>query len=301
MNEHHSQAFEHWNHAVQAICGRFVTHCADGAEPFVGHIAHRNLDGLNVADIHVNARAIVRERGKAGRADDRFYFLVLQRHGRMSVQNAQQHFVLEPGELALLDSAQGYEMRPQGLINQLSVHLGRESVERALPASAPRFGKLASGSLSARLLKTLLLQLSEDDAASSEHQGHALQDALLSLVVPLLRGAPPKAAHPSLRSLAERLIQDSLLEPLSPNDLATRLNVSVRQLYRQFAGDGDSLCRFIQRQRLERSAQELVGGTLPITTLAYKWGFTDAAHFSRLFKRHYGLSPRRYRDLQGIG
>ena len=39
-----------------------------------------------------------------------------------------------------------------------------------------------------------------------------------------------------------------------------------------------------------------------ISTIGAHWGFLDAAHFSRVFKETYGLSPREYRlsrDLTG--
>lgn len=292
--------FDHWNHAVHAVCGRFVTQRSSITEHFVGAIQHHELGGLNLADIHVNARSIRRERGSATRGDDRFYFLVLQRHGSMAINRDGQPFTLHPGDMALLDSAQTFEMQPQGLINQLSIHLCRDAVDRLLPTGACRFGKLEQASLSGRLLHGMLQQISEGEMnlnAASRH-GTALQDALISLLQPSLRADDIPETGSPLRRLAERLINEALLSPPTPAELAARLNVSVRQLYRQFELDGDSVCRYIQRQRLHSSARELAqtgSEALAITTIAYKWGFTDSAHFSRVFKRHYGMPPKDYR------
>ncbi|CAD5106894.1 transcriptional regulator FeaR [Zestomonas carbonaria] len=292
--------FDHWNHAVQAVCGRFVTQRAWHSDAFVGDIQHRDVGGLNFADISTNAIAISRERGNPARADDRYYFLVMQRQGVMAINHGIQQFVLQPGDIALLDSVQAFEMRPQGLIKQLSIHLCRDAVDRLLPASARRFGKLEQESPTGRLLRGMLQQIATGDmspAADSQH-GAALQDALIALLQPSLNDEQlPEVGRP-LRRLAEKLINESLPEAPTPTELAARLNVSVRKLYRQFEIDGDSICRYIQRQRLERSARELEdtsGNALPITTIAYKWGFTDSAHFSRVFKQHYGLSPKTYR------
>ena len=97
----------------------------------------------------------------------------------------------------------------------------------------------------------------------------------------------------------QKVIDESLGQPgLSPVNLASRLNISVRHLYRLFEEQGDSVCRYIQRARLQRSADDLANPILKtesITTIAYKWGFTDSAHFSRVFKQCYGVSPRAYR------
>ncbi|WP_437880336.1 transcriptional regulator FeaR [Pseudomonas sp. LRF_L74] len=299
MTVHSSQDFDHWNHTVHAVCGRFVTQRADVDDAFVGTIQPHDLGGLNVADIHINASSIKRERGSLSRADDRFYFLILQRQGVMAINQTQEQFVLHPGELALFDSSQAFEMLPQGLVNQLSVHLNRDAVERVLPPSARRFAKLEQHSLSANLLRGLLQQIAKGhlQPVADTRDGNALQDALINLLQPTLPSLSPESGRP-LRRLAERLINDALPEAPSPTQLAASLNVSVRQLYRQFEMDGESICRYIQRQRLERSARELADDAAPITSIAYKWGFTDSAHFSRTFKRHFGASPREYRLSQ---
>ena len=73
----------------------------------------------------------------------------------------------------------------------------------------------------------------------------------------------------------------------------------MRHLYRLFEEQGDSVCRYIQRTRLQRSADDLANPILKtesITTIAYKWGFTDSAHFSRSFKKQFERSPKDYRS-----
>src|ERR1700761_4411773 len=38
-----------------------------------------------------------------------------------------------------------------------------------------------------------------------------------------------------------------------------------------------------------------------ITEIAYRWGFNDSAHFSRLFKASFGMSPTQYRSSRRLG
>ena len=38
-----------------------------------------------------------------------------------------------------------------------------------------------------------------------------------------------------------------------------------------------------------------------ITEVAYRWGFNDSAHFSRLFKASFGMSPTQYRSSRRLG
>ena len=35
-----------------------------------------------------------------------------------------------------------------------------------------------------------------------------------------------------------------------------------------------------------------------ITDIAYHWGFSDAARFSRAFRDQFGVTPRRFRQTQ---
>ncbi|WP_260867741.1 helix-turn-helix domain-containing protein [Streptomyces sp. SAJ15] len=64
---------------------------------------------------------------------------------------------------------------------------------------------------------------------------------------------------------------------------------------------GVSVAAWIRRSRLERCRRDLVDPLLrsrPIHAIAWKWGLTDPAHFSRSFRVvAYGMSPRDYRRL----
>lgn len=54
----------------------------------------------------------------------------------------------------------------------------------------------------------------------------------------------------------------------------------------------------MRRCRLERCAENLRDpalGDLNLTQIAYRWGFNDSAHFSRVFKEEFGQTPSDYR------
>lgn len=302
MNHQNHLAFEHWNDVVQAVCGRFTTRRPVPDRPFFGDIRHHALGGLNIADIRTNADAIRHEQGRAARGDDRFYFLVMQRQGSMAVGNDRQQFLLHPGDMALLDSAQTFEMHPLGMINQLSVHLEREAVDRYLPASSHRLCKLSQDSFNSPLLQTLLNQLTavrlDGTAPDALQHGASLQSVLIRFLEPLLENPAAANAQRNLLRQAQDLIAKTLQDPLRPGELANRLQVSVRQLYRQFEQNGETLQRYTLRLRLERCADDLKAPGkqgVSVAGIACQWGFTDPAYFSRAFKRHFGLTPAAYR------
>ncbi|MEU8222539.1 helix-turn-helix transcriptional regulator [Kribbella sp. NPDC048915] len=85
---------------------------------------------------------------------------------------------------------------------------------------------------------------------------------------------------------------------LGPAQLAAVHNVSVRYLYKLFAEHHRSLEQWLITERLRGAARELkdpAGDHLPISAIAARWGFDDAAHFARRFRAAYGVTPREWR------
>jgi AraC-like DNA-binding protein len=86
---------------------------------------------------------------------------------------------------------------------------------------------------------------------------------------------------------------------LSAARLAAEHHISERQLYRILSRAGVSLGEWVRTQRLEQCRRDLAsarGERATIESIASSWGFVSAPHFSRAFKRAYGVSPRQWRD-----
>ncbi|MGI3226497.1 helix-turn-helix domain-containing protein [Streptomyces sp. GTA36] len=102
----------------------------------------------------------------------------------------------------------------------------------------------------------------------------------------------------TLRVAAVKIaIEKSLAQhDLSPRMIAKSLGISLRTLHRLFAESGDSPMAFARRRRLQKAHDDLVrsGNTDRITDIAARWNFSDASHFIRNFKAHYGVTPAVY-------
>ncbi len=105
----------------------------------------------------------------------------------------------------------------------------------------------------------------------------------------------------SMRTLerAKEYIEQNLGDmDLTPDRVALAQNVSTRTLHRLFEADGHTISGWIRLRRLEHCRMDLTdraSGELSISRIGARWGLYDAAHFSRLFKSSYGVSPRAYR------
>lgn len=308
LSSNDAAAFECWSASLRAACGSLATTPSQHHRLFVGDVCRRDFGGLGIAHVRTNAGHIARQRANADHGDDQYCFLIFQRSGRQRIQQAGQTIELTAGDLAVVDSAKAFVIEPDGLIENVSTHLLRSTVEQQLKGRA-LFGKLSRNCVSTRLIRTLIHSVSDPQLCGGvrypQEDGDAMQSALLALLVPALaeQAQPPvmeKKLEPGeLYRLVVTLINEQLQDAsLSPSHLASQLSLSVRQLYRLFEEQGETISRYIQCRRLEQVAHDLCAYELrheSITQIAFKWGFFDAAHFSRAFKRHFERSPRDYR------
>jgi len=85
---------------------------------------------------------------------------------------------------------------------------------------------------------------------------------------------------------------------LDPETVAAACGISTRYLHELFRDTNQTLGQWIRDQRLAACREDLADRTSrqTIAEIAYHWGFSDQAQFSRAFRNHYGLSPTEFRS-----
>ncbi|CAH0529854.1 helix-turn-helix transcriptional regulator [Vibrio hippocampi] len=78
------------------------------------------------------------------------------------------------------------------------------------------------------------------------------------------------------------------------------LRLNVRTLQRRLKQENIIYKSFIEHLVFEQVCQRLKRGDESITQIANRYGYSDAAHFSRSFKRIYGVSPSQYRKMPDL-
>jgi AraC family L-rhamnose operon transcriptional activator RhaR len=105
------------------------------------------------------------------------------------------------------------------------------------------------------------------------------------------------ATHPAVIAATGEL--DAAPEyPWTLVDLAARVPVSPSYLCRLFMRElGISPLHYLERRRLELTAQLLLEGELSISEISATAGWTDANYMARRFRAAQGMSPSRYRAV----
>lgn len=93
-------------------------------------------------------------------------------------------------------------------------------------------------------------------------------------------------------------ICDNLEADLSLVHLAQVANLPLYQFARLFKRTtGQNPHQFVIQRRVERAKLYLKETQLPIANIAYRVGFANQSHFSTLFRRYTGVTPKAYREL----
>lgn len=116
-----------------------------------------------------------------------------------------------------------------------------------------------------------------------------------SLSVP--SGAFVERRERRLFTEAIRLLSRHLTDPPNLVDLARRVGTNkqrLTQIFRQHVGM--SAFEYLQELRLERGRSLLRDTDLQVRLIAEQVGYRNAGDFTRAFRRHFGVTPRQYRQ-----
>lgn len=58
-----------------------------------------------------------------------------------------------------------------------------------------------------------------------------------------------------------------------------------------------TMSEYIRRLKIEKAEEYLTRGNVSLADISYRCGFADQSHFTRIFKKFKGITPRQYQDL----
>jgi AraC-like DNA-binding protein len=91
-------------------------------------------------------------------------------------------------------------------------------------------------------------------------------------------------------------ISAHLDRPIALRELAEIVRLSSSHFSRAFKGAfGQPPHTFIMRRRIDLAMEKMLNSQEPLSQIALACGFSDQAHFARLFRREIGSAPSQWR------
>lgn len=289
---------EAWREQLAALCGRRAA-VRFSNEDFRGSIRHREVGGIGIAHFTHNVCEIEQNMPPQSDNQCRYAMLIMQLSGRSMVAQGSSELALAAGEFGIIDSFRPFVSRFCGPTTQLIAYLPAAEVTSISPSALSRPHRVSGRDGMGALARSTLLAIARSaDQLDDEDAAHARQ--MLTGVVRRMVDRDRWAAVRAERSLPDgrirAFIDARLADPdLSPALIAAGCGISLRRLHRAFADTQWSVCGWIRHRRLEQCRRDLLDplqSRLSITQIAFRWGFNDAAHFSRSFREVYRQSPR---------
>ena len=210
--------------------------------------------------------------------------------------------------MVLIDSALASRCCFFGRSRQLCLHLPRVLLQtRMLPRQfAPVCLIKGQGGIGL-VLRGLIVAMTSTAGTFSAREEGGVRDALVDVAVAALAaeredGGASRARRQAVarhRVMLEQYIEAWLPDPaLGPAKVAEDHGISTRHLHRLFKEAGTSFGSHVRARRLERCREDLADprfAALPVTEIAFRWGFSNSSHFSRSFKAAFGCTARDFR------
>ncbi len=120
---------------------------------------------------------------------------------------------------------------------------------------------------------------------------YKLLDILVQMATPI------KKIHQGIQRTIS-YIAEHYSEQITVNNLANISNMSESNFYAAFKKHiGASPIAYINQYRLSIAAEQLTQNSMTVSEISYSVGINDPLYFSKLFKKIYGTTPKKYRNI----
>ena len=151
-----------------------------------------------------------------------------------------------------------------------------------------------------RRVSWLAIRLYEEFCRTDTESALAIDGLASAVLAQLIRlvsaGTQDEDSRPLWLPALMDLLEQRYLAPIRVAELAARVGVHPKSMSKAFRRSvGVTLAAYVRRRRIDWACERLITTGLPLSRIAMEAGFTDQAHFARLFKRAIGLTPRAFR------
>jgi len=292
----------------EVIC-REYTH-VDISSPPHGELSQELIiypwGNLQLSTIQSSEISLRRSHSEPHLSSQDAYFAVLLLSGTGLLEQHGREAFLQPGDISLYDATRPHRVHCFGELSKMIYLSIPRAVLRDRVAGIDRCtallipGTKGIGFVAANFLHSSATHADQlQDHEFSTLSDHALD--LLTLAITSVRPGDINLSRSRLGSLngIKTIVEQNLRNAELDASLISRYaGLSTRYINDLFAEEATSLMRYVWTRRLENCGKDLLNPVFAdhrISDIAFRWGFNDAAHFSRAFKQQFGCSPREFR------
>lgn len=268
---------------------------------FGGQIKTRSLGEISVSEICAAGHNVERTQALIAQGDINSYKVSLLLSGEQAVSQDSREAILQPGDIAVYDTSRPYHLSHREDVRLVVLRFPKkllglpESMVRRLTAV-----RLSGDSAAGALISPFLIQLANSmdqlgDAAASRLSYSALDLITAMMSSELDLSADTVNPRDVLLEKIRTYIKGNLSSPdLCPAEIAAAHFISVRHLHGIFHEQGTTVSAWIRARRLENCRRDLRDPLFShesVTEISSRWGFLDSAHFSRVYKARFSISP----------
>jgi AraC-like DNA-binding protein len=289
----------------QALARSVVELDLQCSEPsrFRGSLAGNAAGDVHLLSIASTSQSVTRSPSMIERSSQKYYKFTVMEHGSGVFVQDGREAVLNEGDMTIYATDLPYTLLFERDVRVSVLMFPKDMLRLPTPlmqnVTGTRIsGSTGIGSVVRPFVSALAAQLEDVGGVTGRRLLRSAVGLVGELIEPL--GTDPGDRYSGFRRAVVDYIEEHLSDPeLDPPRVAAALYVSLRQLYCAFEGTGVHVAGLIRSRRLERCFEDLGDPRLVSTTVAaigVSNGFPDAAHFSRLFKARYGVSPSSLRN-----
>ncbi len=299
---------DYWQHLLSSSLAPYQVRASGGR--LRGQIMQARIGPVTVLGMQGSAMQAVRTPDLISKSDPGLCKIDLATGGQgIYEQDGRESRLSVPGEFSLIDLS-----RPSHVVIEPWQRASVVIFPRALlPLRHREIRELTAVRFSARdpyaalvssLVREVTRHLDAYESARGARIGTALLDLLALAFATRLDRVPAVPAESRRNAMMLRIdafIERHLGDPgLSPGMIAAAHHISVRALHKLHEAEDQPIAASIRRRRLERCRRDLLDPSLgdrPAGAIGARWGFRDAAAFSRAFRAAYGVPPGEYRAV----
>lgn len=261
------------------------------------------LDKLRLSVIQSRGLTIERLRREPYHNHQDNYLAVILVSGQYSLEQNGREVFLQPGDMTIYDATRPHRIHSLTGFSKILVTIPRVLMRDRLAGiehctALPVAGNMGVGAMASQFMQTATVQAKylQPEVLTK------LSEQTLDLLTLAFHSVRPQHAYLSRsRSLSLRQIKDYVALRLKDTQLDTAMiasgtHLSPRYINDLFCDESTSLMRYVWGSRLEKCRKEILEFPHePVSVIAYKWGFNDMSHFSRAFKKRFGIKPTELR------